>query len=121
MYSSTNYLVVSDSEAAIRSQVRKSASVDLTTSPTSPVAKDGCLLSVLDVACLRLVNFNFTSTSVDEMMDGTVPKFGDATTRIFYFLIPEYVQLYVCYSKLGVIFDQYKSVMIISHFTAFSL
>ena len=60
------------------------------------------------------------------MMDGTVPKFGDATrpgfykkTRIFYFLILQYVQLYVCYSKLGVIFDQYKSVMIISHFTAF--
>ena len=70
---------------------------------------------------LRLVNFNLTSLIlVDEMMDGTVPKFGDAT-RIFYFLIPQYVQLYVCYSKLGVIFDQHKSVMIISHFTAFLL
>ena len=57
---------------------------------------------------------------VDKMMDGTVPKFGDAT-RIFYFLIPQYVRLYVCYSKLGVIFDQYKSVIIISHFTAFLL
>ena len=41
---------------------------------------------------LRLVNFNLTSLIlVDEMMDGTVPKFGDAT-RIFYFLILQYVR-----------------------------
>ena len=55
MYSSTNYLVVSGSEAAIRLPVRKSVSADLTASPTSPVVKDGCrqsyFTSRLDVAC----------------------------------------------------------------------